>query len=310
MLLYYNKKKEHIIITNRPSTSISPSFSIYNKDKNKKKSNNKDKSINLIDILEIDKYSRLTLTKKVKSLLSLKSGDKIIVYQEKGDNNNNNNDKDTNSKRVLIKIQHQNKMVEAAIDCSNPIKRCNNFNSHFDDIDLDATDTVLELYDDDRTNNFIADNKKEQIKKREGNKIMYNHLSQNENTPYQTPIILIDDDTDLLLTFNLLLKNEGYNNLKTFSDSKSLLKHLLDIDNLVYYKLAITDIRMPCINGIQLYQVLKILNPSIKILFVTSLDVANEISNIYSEVKSQDVIRKPVDGNHFVQMVNNKVRTV
>jgi len=39
-------------------------------------------------------------------------------------------------------------------------------------------------------------------------------------------------------------------NVKTFFDSKSLLKHILDIDNLMYYKLAITDIRIPQINGI------------------------------------------------------------
>ena len=78
----------------------------------------------------------------------------------------------------------------------------------------------------------------------------------------------------------------------------------------MYYKLAITDIRMPCINGIQLYQVLKILNSSIKIMFITSLDAANELSNIYSEVKSQDIIRKPVEGNQFVQMVNDKVKTI
>jgi len=78
----------------------------------------------------------------------------------------------------------------------------------------------------------------------------------------------------------------------------------------MYYKLAITDIRMPYINGIQLCQMLKILNPSIKIMFITSLDVANELSSIFSEVKPQDIIRKPVEGNQFVQMVNDKVRTI
>ena len=121
---------------------------------------------------------------------------------------------------------------------------------------------------------------------------------------------MIDDEPDLLLTFDIILKNEGYKNIKTFSDSKSLLKHLLDIENLMYYKLAITDIRMPYINGIQLCQMLKILNPSIKIMFITSLDVANELSSIFSEVKPQDIIRKPVEGNQFVQMVNDKVRTI
>jgi len=97
---------------------------------------------------------------------------------------------------------------------------------------------------------------------------------------------------------------------KTFFDSKSLLKHILDIDNLMYYKLAITDIRIPQINGIQLYQILKILNPHIKIIFIISFDTVNDLTRIQPEIRSQDIIKKPIDGSHFIQMVNTKVRTI
>ncbi|HXT84812.1 MAG TPA: response regulator, partial [Verrucomicrobiae bacterium] len=78
----------------------------------------------------------------------------------------------------------------------------------------------------------------------------------------------------------------------------------------MYYKLAITDIRIPQINGIQLYQILKILNPNIKIIFITSFDTVNDLTTIHPEIKSQDIIRKPVDGNHFIKTVNDKVRTI
>ena len=304
--MHHNSKNEHIIISNRssPSPSLSDSsFSIENKDTKNKTSDGNDNSINLIDILEIDKYSRLTLTKKVKEPLSLNTGDKIIVYQEKADKNNNDNDK-----KIILKIQHKNKIDAATTAAKHHFQFINGYNfvSYYDNgIDKVETNSVLE-FDDDNINNSIKEKK---IQRKE-NENQHLHLFENEDIHYQTPIILIDDEPDLLLTFDIILKNEGYKNIKTFSDSKSLLKHLLDVDNLMYYKLAITDIRMPCINGIQLYQVLKILNPSIKIMFITSLDVANELSSIFSEVKPQDIIRKPVEGNQFVQMVNDKVRTI
>ena len=142
----------------------------------------------------------------------------------------------------------------------------------------------------------------------DSNKKSYRSI-RNENILYQTPILLIDDEPDILLTFEYILKNEGYKNIKTFSDSKCLLKHLLDINDIEYYKLVITDIKIPQINGIQLYQILKILNPHIKIIFITSFDTVNELTIIHPEIKSQDIIKKPIDGSHFIQRVNDKVRT-
>jgi DNA-binding NarL/FixJ family response regulator len=46
------------------------------------------------------------------------------------------------------------------------------------------------------------------------------------------------------------------------------------------------DIRMPGINDVQLYQILKIMDSSIKVLFVLALDAADELMSIFPGIKS------------------------
>jgi CheY-like chemotaxis protein len=132
-------------------------------------------------------------------------------------------------------------------------------------------------------------------------------LGASENTLYNMCILLVDDEQDLLLTYGLILKSEGYRNVKAFSDPRNVLKHLLDFGNSSRYKLAIIDIRMPNINGIQLYKILKILNPSIRVIFITALDAADELTSNYAEVKTADILRKPIGQSQLIKAVNDKV---
>jgi hypothetical protein len=44
-------------------------------------------------------------------------------------------------------------------------------------------------------------------------------------------------------------------------------------------------------------------------MFITSLDI-QEITTIYPEINTKDIIRKPIEGNHFIQIVNDKVKTL
>ena len=277
--MHHNSDREHKSIQSSFPSPSSLVVDVINK------SSDDDSLATPIDILSIDRYSRLTLTKKVKKILGLNPEDKIIVYQEK-----HNKIED-----VILKVQHKDKDGKAEVDRW-ILKRCNfsSFN-HKDDDDDANTDFKHESLIDVKG---IEQNEKVKEEK--------HHHNENSSV-YQIPILLVDDEPDLLLTFEYILKNEGYKNIKTFSDSKSLLKHLLDVNDSTNYKLAITDIRMPQINGVQLYQVLKIINPSIKIMFMTALDVVNELSSICPDIKSEDILKKPIDSSLFIKKINDKV---
>jgi YesN/AraC family two-component response regulator len=80
--------------------------------------------------------------------------------------------------------------------------------------------------------------------------------------PYN--ILLIDDEEDILVTFKNALEYAGHY-IDTFTNSlKAFEKFEKDP---YFYDIVITDIKMPHLNGLDLYNKIKTKNKNIKILF-------------------------------------------
>jgi CheY-like chemotaxis protein len=117
--------------------------------------------------------------------------------------------------------------------------------------------------------------------------------------------MLIDDEPDVLLTLKSFLIQEGYNT-EAFSDSFMALKRFEDRDS-HHYDLVILDIRMPKINGIQLFKRLKAINPNIKIVFASALEVAQEILSVFPDLRSENIIKKPIQREHFIRTIRSSL---
>jgi two-component system, OmpR family, response regulator ChvI len=115
-------------------------------------------------------------------------------------------------------------------------------------------------------------------------------------------ILLVDDDSDILLTYKTFLEVEGYK-VDTFSNSQDALKHFSQCDA-SYYDLVLLDIRMPHLNGLQLFYRLKSIEMDTKIMFVTALDAADELSSILPGIKfDKHIIKKPVGREPFLEKI-------
>jgi CheY-like chemotaxis protein len=128
---------------------------------------------------------------------------------------------------------------------------------------------------------------------------------QRKNIP--TKIMIVDDEKDALLTYKAFLDNMGYK-VDAFSDSQEALKHFAHTDSTSfspssYYELVIMDIRMPGLNGLQLYYRINAINPNVRVLFVSALNAAEELVSILPGVRVEDVIRKPVQKEQFLHKV-------
>jgi DNA-binding response OmpR family regulator len=112
--------------------------------------------------------------------------------------------------------------------------------------------------------------------------------------------MIVDDEPDVLLTYESFLSNGGFNVI-TFEEPYKALAEFTSNPRL--YDLIILDIRMENLNGLQLYQCMKAINPASKLLFASALDAAKELTSVLPDVHSQDIIKKPVDRENFIKTV-------
>jgi CheY-like chemotaxis protein len=127
-----------------------------------------------------------------------------------------------------------------------------------------------------------------------------------EQTSHPT-VMLVDDESDILAIFKTYLTSEGYK-VEAFSDSYMALQSFARSEPR-HYDLLVLDIRMPTINGLQLYQRLKAVDPYVKVIFLSALEATDELVSILDGVKSADVIRKPIDRKHFIQKVKATIES-
>ncbi len=121
-------------------------------------------------------------------------------------------------------------------------------------------------------------------------------------------VLLVDDEEDSLCTFKECLSLEGYNT-DAFTDPFKALEHVAGLSP-SHYELVILDIRMPGLNGLQLYYKLKSINKNTKILFVSALEAVPELTSILPDTKTKDsFVKKPVTIEDFMNTVRATLRS-
>jgi two-component system, OmpR family, response regulator ChvI len=133
---------------------------------------------------------------------------------------------------------------------------------------------------------------------------------EHQQQKYSANIMIVDDEPDILSTYEYFLSDEGYN-VQVFTDPQEALKHFVQLpDPSSHYKLVLLDIRMPRINGLQLFQRIKTLSPKIKIMFISALDVAEELRSILPDIKNGDILKKPIEREYFISKINSALNKI
>jgi CheY-like chemotaxis protein len=161
-------------------------------------------------------------------------------------------------------------------------------------------DLILHQYDVRRQSEHHA------MEQNRLSKVMPSQLRFEGNGAVRGNIMLVDDQPDMLFTYRSFLEGQGFK-VHTFTDPTVALRQFAKEDS-SRYDLVVMDIRMPQLNGLQLYQRLRAINSSIRILFVTALDAAEELISLLPDVAANQVIMKPVSRDRFLNYVDLAVR--
>jgi YesN/AraC family two-component response regulator len=109
-------------------------------------------------------------------------------------------------------------------------------------------------------------------------------------------LMVVDDEKDILRVIKRDLEANNNNTFKvdTFYSSELAIQ-AFDSHPKDYYDLILTDIRMPKINGFELYRRIKEKNPSMKIAFITAFEInKEEFNKVLPSIDVKDFIIKPV----------------
>ena len=114
--------------------------------------------------------------------------------------------------------------------------------------------------------------------------------SSNNGSNRSRKILIVDDEPDITSTFDMILQMNGFE-VNSYNDP------LLALSNFKpdLYGLALIDIRMPEMNGIEFYKKIKDIDNRIQACFITAFeDYREEFKESFPELEeAKYFIRKP-----------------
>lgn len=131
----------------------------------------------------------------------------------------------------------------------------------------------------------------------------YNNSEQQKQLGSRRKVLLVDDDQDILFTYKTFLESEGYI-VDAYTDSLEVLAKVEKNSDL-QYDIVVTDIKMPNLNGLELYKKLKSINWDIKVLFVSAVEAADMLVSVLPELTEKNILKKPITKENLVRGVES-----
>ena len=118
-----------------------------------------------------------------------------------------------------------------------------------------------------------------------------------------TKILIVDDDTDITLAFKKGLEGDGFE-VDTFNDPLEALSNFKPSK----YDFLLLDVRMPNMNGFELYKEIEKVDGDVKVCFITAFEVYYEaLREVFPSLEVECFIRKPIEIASLIKKIKNEL---
>jgi DNA-binding response OmpR family regulator len=120
-------------------------------------------------------------------------------------------------------------------------------------------------------------------------------------------VLFVDDEPDHSLTLKMILEENGFK-VDSFTDPLLALQNFKEQDSM--YDMIILDIKMPEMNGFELYRQIKKIDDKVKVCFLTASEMDYGVyTDIVNSLDPEYFIRKPIDNEELVKRLNRILST-
>ena len=128
--------------------------------------------------------------------------------------------------------------------------------------------------------------------------------SSTEQNVRKVRILIVDDDPDITKTFGLVLEDSGLYEVDTYNDPLAALQNFKPNS----YDLAILDIRMPNMNGFELFYEMERIDNKVKVCFISAYDMDDKaLREQFPSMQMKSFLSKPIAVSDLIKKVETEL---
>jgi DNA-binding response OmpR family regulator len=122
-------------------------------------------------------------------------------------------------------------------------------------------------------------------------------------TKTKNRILIVDDEPDITESFGLALEDSGFEVDKYNDPAVALASFKANV-----YGLLILDIKMPKMDGFELYDKIKKIDKGVKVFFISAFDIdRTEIGKKYPGLKIENFLPKPIQIPELIKRIEEQL---